>query len=279
MKFQKSENKLATKTKISILGCGWLGFPLAEQLISEGFSVKGSTTSESKISMLESSGIDVFLIALDANDIHGNITAFLNDADILIIAIPPKLRTDTGENFVAKIKALLPHIENSGVQKMLFISSTSVYADDNSVIDETKVPNPDSENGRQLYETEQLLQQNTNFKTTILRFGGLIGSDRHPIKYLAGRKNIDNPRAPINLIHQSDCIGIIQCIIRSEKWGETYNAAAPFHPTREKYYTDMARLRNLPLPHFNHEIESVGKTIDSQKLQRELAYRFKMAEL
>jgi 3-hydroxyisobutyrate dehydrogenase-like beta-hydroxyacid dehydrogenase len=30
---------------ISILGCGWLGVPLAKHLIQKGFSVKGSVTS------------------------------------------------------------------------------------------------------------------------------------------------------------------------------------------------------------------------------------------
>jgi hypothetical protein len=39
--------------------------------------------------------------------------------------------------------------------------------------------NPDSEGGRQLVLVESLLQKNTDFKTTILRFGGLIGDDRN----------------------------------------------------------------------------------------------------
>ena len=34
---------------ISILGCGWLGHPLAKFLISENFIVKGSTTTISKL--------------------------------------------------------------------------------------------------------------------------------------------------------------------------------------------------------------------------------------
>jgi nucleoside-diphosphate-sugar epimerase len=57
------------------------------------------------------------------------------------------------------------------------------------------------------------LQGNSRFKTTILRFGGLIGEDRNPIRFLAGRENLENPDAPINLIHQTDCIGIILRII------------------------------------------------------------------
>mgnify|MGYP003615968040 CR=1 FL=1 len=39
--------------KISILGCGWLGFPLAQKLIETGYEVKGSTTSESKLEALK----------------------------------------------------------------------------------------------------------------------------------------------------------------------------------------------------------------------------------
>ena len=39
-------------TKISILGCGWLGLPLAKAIVENGFSVKGSTTSSEKIATL-----------------------------------------------------------------------------------------------------------------------------------------------------------------------------------------------------------------------------------
>jgi 3-hydroxyisobutyrate dehydrogenase-like beta-hydroxyacid dehydrogenase len=31
---------------ISILGCGWLGLPLAGELVREGYAVKGSTNAE-----------------------------------------------------------------------------------------------------------------------------------------------------------------------------------------------------------------------------------------
>lgn len=40
-------------TSISVLGCGWLGLPLAKHLIDSGFMVKGSIRSSSKISDLE----------------------------------------------------------------------------------------------------------------------------------------------------------------------------------------------------------------------------------
>ena len=42
-----------SQLKIAIIGCGWLGLPLAKKLIKENFIVKGSTTSKEKISVLD----------------------------------------------------------------------------------------------------------------------------------------------------------------------------------------------------------------------------------
>ena len=38
---------------VSILGCGWLGKPLAISLLDDGYSLKGSTTKEEKLALLE----------------------------------------------------------------------------------------------------------------------------------------------------------------------------------------------------------------------------------
>lgn len=266
--------------QISILGCGWLGLPLAKSLIEKGYSVNGSTTSVDKISVLKNAGIIPFQISLGEDEIKGKIDLFLANSEILIIDIPPKLRGDSKENFVRKIQTLVPIIVKSSVEKVIFVSSTSVYSDDNSTITEALEPRPDSESGKQLLASERLLQNNTNFKTTVVRFGGLIGDDRHPIKFLAGRKNIENPDAPINMIHQEDCIGIIEEILRQAQndkleWNETFNAIAPFHPSRKDYYTNKAIALNLPLPEFNESQPSVGKLILSTKIEAVLGYNFK----
>ena len=260
--------------QISILGCGWLGLPLAKSLLEKGFLVRGSTTSLDKISVLKSNGIQAFQIELSEDEIKGKINSFLENSEVLIIDIPPKLRSASSENFVRKIQNLIPFIEKSSVEKVIFISSTSVYADKNSIITETTKPNPETESGKQLVDTEQLLQSNTNFKTTVVRFGGLIGDNRHPIHFLAGRQNLENPEAPINLIHQTDCIGIIEKTLEKECWNETFNAVAPFHPTRKEYYTQKASELNLPVPEFEEAKISIGKTISSEKVETVLGYQF-----
>lgn len=262
-------------TKISILGCGWLGLPLATTLLANNFDVKGSTTSINKISILEDLGIQPFLITLNEYEIAGDFKNFIEHAEILIIDIPPKLRGNEKENFVAKIQNLIPFLENSTVKKVLFVSSTSVYADDNSVVTEATICNPETESGRQLIMVENILKNNKKFNTTILRFGGLIGEDRHPIRFLARKSNIENPESAVNMIHQDDCVAIILKIIQQDVWNETFNAVAPFHTSRKEYYTKKALEFGLEPPQFNFEKKSVGKMIDSSKLMEKLDFVFK----
>ena len=275
--------------KISILGCGWLGLPLAKSLLSKGYKVKGSTTSESKLEVLKNVGISPFQIQLEEHQIIGNIEDFLKETNVLVIDIPPGLRRETSTSkemtFVNKIKNLIPFIEKSDVQKVVFVSSTSVYGDSFSIVEiteETK-PNPDTESGKQLVITETLLQSNPHFKTTVIRFGGLLGDDRHPINFLAGRTNVENPDAPVNMIEREDCIGIIETIIEKGlrqaqsdnwEWNQTFNAVAPQHPTRKAYYHKKAEIFNLPLPTFAEDSESKGKIISSKKVETILSYSF-----
>ena len=278
---QHDRNKM--NQKISILGCGWLGLPLAKSLLAKGYEVKGSTTSESKLEVLKNSGISPFQIQLEEHQIIGNMEDFLKETDVLVIDIPPGLRkvisTSNEMTFVNKVKTLIPFIEKSGVQKVIFVSSTSVYGDGFPIVEiteETK-PNPDTESGKQLVIAETLLQSNPNFKTTVIRFGGLLGDDRHPIKFLAGRTNVENPEAPVNMIQREDCIGIIEKILKQvqhDNWGETFNAVAPQHPTRKAYYHKKAQIMNLPLPTFAENSESKGKIISSEKVKTILGYSF-----
>ncbi len=260
--------------QISILGCGWLGLPLAEHLIQKGFSIKGSTTSPNRIGELESKEIEAFIIELSADEISGDYEAFLQNSKTLIIDIPPKLRGENPISFVDKMKTFIQKaVVNSSIEQVLFISSTSVYGDEAITVTEETIEKPETISGKELLETEHFLQQQTAFKSTILRFGGLIGGSRNPAKSLSGKSNIATPNAPINLIHQDDCIGVITAIIEQNFWGEKINASAPFHPTRKEYYSAKAKELGLPLPAFEENNVS-GKVIDSSKLIAELNYNF-----
>lgn len=262
--------------RISIIGCGWLGLPLATELVKNGHFVKGSTTSPDKIKFLRNAGILPFMVSISKNGITGAIEDFLKESDILIINIPPGLRKDPEANFVKQMELLNSYIENSDIKNVLYVGSTSVYSEEFEIpiITEESVLNGQSSTAKQLIAAEQIFKTNPNFKATILRFGGLIGGNRNPATYLSGKKDVKDPEGPVNLIHQDDCIGIIKSIIKNKHWNTDFNAASPLHPSRKTYYTSLCETQNLPLPQFDVSTPSKGKIISSEKVEQILNYGF-----
>ncbi len=264
--------------QLSILGCGWLGLLLAKSLIEIGWSVKGSTTSIDKIEILKEAGIIPYQFELSVTEVLGEFKEFIKGSEILIINIPPQVKTAQGF-FIDKMKLLMPLIKHSSISKLLFVSSTSVYSDKDGVVTETTKREAITESGKQLVETEVYLESLDFLQTTIVRFGGLIGAGRNPAKYLAGRQGVDSPNAAVNLIDQQDCIGIIEAVIKKEAWGTSFNAATPDHPTKEDYYSRKTLESNLEPPSFDYSDLSTGKIISSEKLIKELDYHFKTIKL
>lgn len=259
--------------QISILGCGWLGLPLAKTFVKKGWSIKGSTTSQDKIEVLKEAGIIPYKIEVSAEEFSGDFEDFIDGSEILIINIPPQAKTSNGP-FVQKMKLLMPVIKNATISKLLFVSSTSVYSDQDVVVTENTNRDGVTESGKQLVETEKYLESLDLLNTTIIRFGGLIGEGRNPAKYLAGRQGVDSPNAAVNLIDQQDCIGIIEAIIDKAAWGTSFNAATPDHPTKKEYYTKKTALINLAPPSFDYSNLGMGKIISSEKVIKELDYNF-----
>ncbi len=112
---------------ISILGCGWLGLPLAEILRDEGHVIKGSTTDPDKLEVLKGKQIDPYLIDLEPDLNEGADEEFW-DADLLILNIPAGRRRDNVEEFHPRqISAVIEKVKKSSIAFVLFISSTSVY--------------------------------------------------------------------------------------------------------------------------------------------------------
>lgn len=260
---------------IGVLGCGWLGLPLAKKLLDLGYKVKGTTTSTKKLENLKKSGIDPYLIQVTENEIEGPIPTFLESLDILIINIPPRLRgKGTKENYVRKVELLIKELEKAQVPKVIFISSTSVYSDEQGDVNEDTVPLPTSESGKQLLESEKQVRDSSEFESTIIRFGGLIGPDRHPVTMLSGRKNLSGGNAPTNLIHLDDCIGIITTIIEKNGWGERINGVYPEHPIKREYYTQMALKKNIQPPEYQENNSKIHKKISTCNLFLTKYYRF-----
>jgi len=259
------------KISVSILGCGWLGVALAKNLITEGFDVKGSVTSPEKLELLERKGIQPYRVVLNPENILVSHPDFFN-CEILIVSIPPRRIEGVEEIFPLQIRQLIPEIIRHNIQKVIFISSTSVYPENFQTATETDETFPDKPSGKALVTAENLLKGEQSFQTTIVRFGGLIGADRNPARFLLRAKTAVS-NSPVNLIHQDDCIGIIRAIIDQQLWGETLNACCPEHPYKKEFYGRAAQISGLPEPLISAAKESY-KIVDSSKLVRLLNYQF-----
>ncbi len=262
------------KGTISILGCGWLGLPLAEHLLEQGYHVKGSTTTEAKLERLAAAGIRPYLLTLDPW-LHGEQVRDFFDADALFLNVPPgRGNPQVEQDFHDMTEAVRTELHYSPIHFVLFASSTSVYPDLNCTVVETDARRPESASGRALLEAEKRLLADSHFDTTVLRFGGLYGGDRHPGRFLAGRKQLANGAAPVNLIHRDDSIGLVSAILNQDVRGEVFNACADAHPTREVLYTRAAEKLGLAPPHFADEPMGNFKVVSNAKVKRWLGYRF-----
>jgi len=251
---------------IGVLGCGWLGLPLASSLVQDGYKIHGSTTTEQKFTQLIKEGIIPFKVSLKEDKIEGDISNFLQNVDILLVNIPPKLRGNRNGNYVQKIELLHREVKKSTVQKVVFISSTSVYGDIEGEVTEETIPQPSTESGRQLLACENIFLNDSYLQTTIVRFGGLIGPNRHPITMLSGKQNLSNGNAPINLIHLDDCIRIITLVITDSWWGKIVNGVYPKHPSKRNYYSSEAQKRGLQVPDYKASNLKKGKKVHPKAL-------------
>jgi nucleoside-diphosphate-sugar epimerase len=264
--------------KISILGCGWLGLPLADHLIKKGNSVKGSTTSESKMNNLRQKGITPFLLELEPFIKNpGNVQSFWN-SDVLVLNIPPCRRRDNIVDYHKKqITSVAKAVAESTISQVVFVSSTSVYPKLPGLVveDDAILGNAARDSGNALLEAENLLLNHPKFSTSVLRFGGLYGGERHPVKYLAGRKDVGKAGAAVNLIHRDDCMAIIARIITQNITGEIFNAVGDAHPGRKEYYSRVAQLLELDSPEFKAETKRKNyKIVMNDKLKNQLSYQF-----
>lgn len=258
---------------ISILGCGWYGLELAKELIRQGYAVKGSTTNTEKLVILQNSGISPYLVNFQENEENYDHEFF--DCDILVISIPPKRSSAEQHTFISKIERISTAASAHSIPQIIFISSSSVYGDHNAEVTESTLPSPDTASGKAILSAEKILQSNANLMTTIIRFGGLIGPDRDPGRFFAGKKDIANGKAPVNLIHLTDCIGITLKIIERQAFGYIYNACSADHPSRELFYTSAARRSGLEPPLFIDELLN-WKSVKSTNIPAQLDYHFKI---
>jgi len=260
---------------ISIIGAGWLGLPLVQSLQKKQHKVFATTTGDEKLNLLKASGISPVKILFDHQFQETNIGLPV-ETEILLITLPPTLgrqasldRYKDVISHILKEAAVLPNL-----RKIIYTSSSSVYGKAKGVLTEEVTIQPDSFQEKVLAEVERILEEKMkDYLVYILRLGGLVGPGREPARFFKGRKEIPGGEISVNLVHQTDCLQIIETLIFNEIEGGVYNICADEHPSRGLFYPQRAKLKGLEEPTFIWGNES-ERYVSNEKIKKKTGYTF-----
>jgi nucleoside-diphosphate-sugar epimerase len=228
---------------ISIIGLGWLGYPLALDLQKQNHSLFGTTRSADKIQLFHEKGIEAQLL-----DASLTPESKLLNVDVCVLNIPP-------------FKEELPWFKSwkwNKETKIIFVSSTSVHGDKDS--------------GNILREQEAWVKDSF-LHWNILRPSGLIGPDRHPGRFLSGKKNLDGKNRPVNLIYRDDVIGVIKTLMEKNLDHLILDVTSDEQKTRKEFYESYCKKHGLPLPEFNDD-ETSGERISNVEMKKIYELKF-----
>lgn len=262
---------------ITIIGAGWLGQPLAHTLIAQGHRVRVSCTSTEKCQTLRAKGLTAFVVDLDQTPISTLAQQLIQQqSQIVIGCFPPRFRHGAGNAYIRWWQTLVAACQQAKVEKVVMVSSSSVYP---ALAEEMREEQASfalaqhsshfSESATWLLQAEQAVID-ANLPYVIVRLSGLMGSDRHPARFVAHMSSV-SANAPANMLHQQDAIGaIIFCALQVEN--QVVNATTPRTVSKAEFYQHALNVADSPLtlPPID---DKPDKQIIADKLQL-LGYRF-----
>ncbi|HBR99209.1 MAG TPA: hypothetical protein DD979_17800 [Gammaproteobacteria bacterium] len=256
---------------VAIVGCGQIGLPLGQRLVADGYRVRGSTTRESRLPLLDAAGIDGQLVHLDtmASDALDDFVR----AEVVVITVPPNGQREAPDAYLQQLARCAESVARVGVQKVMFTSSTDVYPKTGDWVSESDAAVIAPRFSRTpLLTLERVLSEHADFKTTVLRFAGIFGPDYQTAQYVSGRE-FPGPDDPVNMVHQEDCVAVMQRLIARDVWGETFNVVADEHPSRAAFFECVCDAAALPHARFV-EGESEYRIVSNRHVKETLDYHF-----
>ncbi len=251
--------------KVSVLGCGWSGLPLASQLVSLGYTVKGSTTHISRVVELAMEGVVPYIVQTGLT-IEGARAKEFFTTDALVVTLPPPRMNGIPDFHLKSHRAIARMAQECGVRKIILFNSTSVYPNANSVVSEEhamSIASPHS--GVAVLDIEKCYRGDHMPEVIVLRFGGLMGPKRHPGRFLRGRQVLSDSEAPVNMTHLDDVVGSTLFALGGGLPAGAYNVCSPQHPSRGEFYTAAMKAAGEAAPEPDGKASN-WKEVSAQKI-------------
>ena len=263
------------------LGFGDIGQRCVPLLVGAGFTVDAVARSEKSSKYVRD------MYRADVNDSARMAQILRIHYDLIVVTLTPSGRTeaDYRRAYYDTISSTL-NLFTLGLcepQQIIFISSTSVYSQNNGeLINEDSAAEPLSATAKVLLETEELLKA-SSIPVCTLRFSGIYGPGRYHLlrSVMAGAKGDESWT---NRIHVDDCAGVIAFLAArylNGKFLPNVILASDNLPVKScvMYPWLAQRLSPRSIQELTYKRESVKRAGINKRcnngLLRKLGYRFK----
>lgn len=263
--------------RLLIIGCGYVGKPVALQALGRGWQVTALTRSDKRARELAELGIEPVM-----GDVLASATlAHLPESDLCLYAVGYD-RSSTHDKksvYVDGLKNVLQVIQ-SKVPRLIYVSSTSVYGEDSgNWVNEQTDPQPANESGKICLAAEELVRQfylneNQSLSANILRLSGIYGPGRligRKAQLQAGQPISGNPQGWLNLVHLDDILQALFAIAETAEAKPLYLLSDERPNRRIDFYTALAEFLETPPPVMpNEPTKQLGKRCDSSFIRDDL---------
>jgi nucleoside-diphosphate-sugar epimerase len=233
-------------SRVLIAGCGFTGLATARALHAAGWNVLGCTHSAESARGLAGEPFPVRAADLTDPIALRTLAEWRGCEAVVHCASSGRGGADAYRAvYLGGARNLL---EALAPQRLLFTSSTSVYAqNDGAWVTEESPAEPDRETGRILRETEDLVLAAGG---CVARLAGIYGPGRSVLlrKFLTGEAAIEGDGARwINQIHRDDIAAALTLLVERAATG-IFNVADDTPLTQRDLYTWLAAHFARPLP-------------------------------
>ena len=235
---------------IAIIGCGYVGYAIAQYWQqNSSFVVTATTTTQSRVSALQSVAQKVVVVS--GNDPEA-LQSVLQNQEVVLLSVGPKDANLYEETYLHTARNLVSVLRQiPSVRHLIYTGSYSIYGDRNGawVSEETPVA-PANSNGEILSQTESVLlsAESENLRVCILRLGGIYGLNRELVKIFSrapGTTRPGNGEDVTNWIHLDDIVGAIE-FARKHNLQGIYNLVDDAHLTSRELLDTLLTKHNLP---------------------------------
>lgn len=241
-----------------IVGMGALGQQLAQALLQDGQQVTGLRRTPVQLDGVQ-------MLAQSVQQVDLTHVAPIQHAYVILT---PDHYNVAGyrQAFIDSIEPLRQALSAHPLQRLYFISSTSVYGQDQGEwVDEQSPTQPSGYNGQILIEAEQLWRQVHPEQLVVIRPSGIYGAGRlRLIERLRSGRPVA-AQAWTNRIHSEDLAGFLAYLSTQSDVQDCYIATDSTPVLQDEVLAGLAAQLNLPMVECTPQTVS-GKRLSNQRL-------------